>query len=116
MTKFDPLIPFRQAAIMVFGPDDVKNNSRRLKRMVLAREAQLGKKIATRDRAGGVRWITVGNLQRHFPELIPARVDKLAEAVRPALARFGEKMSQDITAITQRLAELEILLIRSNKG
>jgi hypothetical protein len=91
--KLDPPITFRQVAVLLYGPKDVRNNSRKLKRIVLARESRIQKKIALRDRAGGVRWVTVGSIRRYLPELLSSRVDSIAALIRDEMQGIYERLA-----------------------
>lgn len=75
-----------------------KAAGRRLKRAVLARERQTGKRIATRlgsERRPDYR-VTIGAIRRHLPELRPSKVDDLRERFGEYLASIDTRMSDSI--------------------
>ncbi len=126
--RLDQELSFREAALALGRRRD--SRGRRLRNMVLAREAQTGKPIALR--LGGTvepkLRVTIGALYRAFPEMRPARVDELAAIVRPFVERADERtrvlvrdeLSQDIEPrivflekhaelTTEYLAKVELL-------
>jgi hypothetical protein len=87
MTKLDPPLTFREAAKELGWAHDPEG--RQLRELVLAREKELGRRIAIRSSAP-VRpkmKVTIGALTRALPQLKKARVDRLAAELRPILAR-----------------------------
>lgn len=116
--------------------------SRRLRDKVLAREAQTGKQIATRDKGQRPMWVTLSAIMRHMPELRRSRVDslskalaeynveadkriasaiesKLAESVEPRLEELwqrDEKLAEEVEAIGKRVHGLSRVVSHVRRG
>lgn len=83
----DQELSFSQAAAELQRENDPIG--RKLRNLVMAREREIGRRIAIRlsDGKEPKLRITIGAIYRHLPELRPARVDDLARLVRPMLER-----------------------------
>jgi hypothetical protein len=110
--KIEPELTFRAAAERLGRTSDP--DGRKLRAMVLAREKATGKRIAVRL-AGPKRprlRVALGALYRAFPELRSARVDDLAELIRPMVermdARQDERTKKVVYGILERDLELRL--------
>jgi hypothetical protein len=95
-----------------------KAAGRRLLRLVLKREQEIGRVFALRDRAGRPYKVTLGALTRYLPELRPSRVDTLAASVRPLVLemdrrahqifdeRFGDDVEPELQTLHNRDEEI----------
>jgi hypothetical protein len=92
-----------KAASALLGMGDDTAAGRRLKRLVLAKERQSGVSIAIRgygtERA--LRGVTIGAIQQHMPELLPAKFGAtpdtrmaLVQETRGYLAAFDERAAK----------------------
>jgi hypothetical protein len=110
--SLDQELSFSRAARALERTDDPKG--RRLRNLVMAREAKLKTPIAIRlagDQAPKLR-ITLGAIYRFLPELRRARTDALADLLRQALleseARTAQKVRTEvISKLEPRIAKLE---------
>lgn len=74
---------------------------RRLRRLCLAREAEVDRRFILRDRRGQPRAVTLGALARYLPELRPSQVDALAGELRAAVAdRIDDRVRQVVHELT----------------
>jgi hypothetical protein len=102
--SLDQELSFSRAARALERTDDPKG--RRLRNLVMAREAKLKTPIAIRlagDQAPKLR-ITLGAIYRFLPELRRARTDVLADLIRQALAESEVRTAQKVrTEVLQKL-------------
>ena len=100
------LLTWREVTTKLGWPDGGTDAAgRRLKRVVLAREAQCGKQIATRTGTGPAAQlrVTVGAVLRHLPELRRSRFDRF----QADMAKIGTGITGRVSAIVaDQLAEL----------
>jgi hypothetical protein len=88
---------------------------RRLLRLCLRREKELGKKFIVRDSRGAADKVTLGAVSKYLPELRPSRVEALSDNLRTVaeeLARrqrslASEELAKRLAPLLARLAELE---------
>lgn len=106
--QLDQELTFREAALALGRKRDP--HGRKLRNMVLAREAQLAKWIAVRlqGQTEPKLRVTLAALYRHFPELRATRVDGVAQMLRPLVARMQENLAELVDARARDLV-LEIL-------
>jgi hypothetical protein len=64
---------------------------RRLLRLALRREREVGRPFIIRDSGGRASRITLGALTRFLPELRPSKVDSLAASIRPVLVELERR-------------------------
>jgi hypothetical protein len=98
----EPLTFPKAAQEIGWAPDPkggFKLGGRRLLRLALRREKELGRPFIIRDSGGRPVRITLGALTRFLPELRPSRVDSLAASIRPVLAEL-ERRAQAIVRTT----------------
>jgi hypothetical protein len=105
-------LTFPQAARKIgWRPDDLGSYDaagRRLRRLVVKREAEMAREFALRDTSGRAVKVTLGALTRYMPELRPSRVEALAASVRPLLAAFEQRAEEIVTRRLQEEVEPEL--------
>lgn len=109
------LLTWKKATVQLAWKDGgTPAAGRRLKRAVLAREAETGKQIATRLKRDGQRIplrITMSAIMRWLPELRRSRVDSLSAALAEYRAETGKLLREMISGqiaehVEPRLDEL----------
>jgi hypothetical protein len=105
--RLDPPLTFADAAHAVGWSDPEAKGprasaGRRLRRLVLRREKEIGHEFAIRDRAGDARWVTLGALTRYLPELRPHRLDSIAAALRPLVEELEARMAKQVAKEVDR--------------
>lgn len=97
----NPPLTLAQAAALVGMKGKPRNRARRLKRVILAKEAKINREIMLRTGGDdeGMRYtVTRWSLQRFMPELFDRR-DELVERLESEIATLREKISEHDTII-----------------
>lgn len=110
--KLDEPLTFVEAAKAIHWEAD-RNGShkpaaRRLLRLALRREREMGRRFIVRDSAGRPFRVTLGALTRYMPELRPSRVDTLAATIRPLLVEIEARAQEIVTATLDERVEPEL--------
>jgi hypothetical protein len=90
------LMSFAQAAASLGWSGSKRARGLRLMRLVMAREREIGRRIATRiPNASRTNYrVTLSVLRRHLPSLFKSKVDELGENMRGYLAAIDEKIAE----------------------
>ena len=104
-------LTFREAAVALRRSNDP--DGRRLKKLVIARERQTGKRIAVR--LGGPKSpklrVALGALYRAFPELRASHADNVAEAMATVVDRIDARTEKLIHKFIERRIEPRLLAL-----
>lgn len=110
--KLDQPLTFPQAAREIRWAPDADGRyryaGRRLLRLVLRREREIGRRIAIRDRAGRPIQVTLGAITRYMPELRPSRIDTLAATLRPLLIEVERRAREIVDDRIEERVEPEL--------
>ena len=98
MARLDQPITFLRAVREIGWSADrngsLKPAARRLLRLVLLKEQQIGKEFAVRDRSGRPWQVTLGALTRYLPELRPSHIDTMGASLRALQLQFEGRMEE----------------------